>query len=225
MTEPGKPFVNPVMALAVGIAAISTGAIFARAADAPSLVIAAYRVGLATLILAPFAAWKCPGEIAGLSRSDWKSVLGAGFFLAVHFATWIASLDYTSVASSVILVETIPLWVGVLTPFVTGERPGRATLAGIGLSVALMGIGGVLLIVDRGALPIGVTPVADLPRDLARLQAGAYLSLGLIVLIATPFVRVAGSIVAFAYERDRRYVLITALVLVVMCLSVLLGRA
>jgi len=141
MTEPGKPFVNPVMALAVGIAAISTGAIFARAADAPSLVIAAYRVGLATLILAPFAAWKCPGEIAGLSRSDWKSVLGAGFFLAVHFATWIASLGYTSVASSVILVETIPLWVGVLTPFVTGERPGKATLAGIGLSFA----GGILI--------------------------------------------------------------------------------
>lgn len=141
MTEPGKPFVNPVAALAVGIAAISTGAIFARAADAPSLVIAAYRVGLATLILAPFAAWKCPGEIAGLSRADWKSVLGAGFFLAVHFATWIASLGYTSVASSVILVETIPLWVGVLTPFVTGERPGKATLAGIGLSFA----GGILI--------------------------------------------------------------------------------
>ena len=116
MTESGKPFVNPVAALAVGIAAISTGAIFARAADAPSLVIAAYRVGLATLILAPFAAWKCPGEIAGLSRSDWKSVLGAGFFLAVHFATWIASLDYTSVASSVILVETIPSGSGSLRP-------------------------------------------------------------------------------------------------------------
>jgi len=141
MTEPAKPFINPAIALALGIAAISTGAIFARAADAPSLVIAAYRVGLATLFLAPFAAWKCSKEIAGLARSDWKAVLGAGFFLAVHFATWIASLDYTSVASSVVLVETIPLWVGVLTPFVTGERPGKATLAGIGLSFA----GGILI--------------------------------------------------------------------------------
>lgn len=129
------------MALTVGIAAISTGAIFARAADAPSLVIAAYRVGLAALILVPFAWWKCSREITGLSRSDWKLVLGAGFFLAVHFATWIASLDYTSVASSVVLVETIPLWVGILTPFVTGERPGKATLAGIGLSFA----GGILI--------------------------------------------------------------------------------
>ena len=133
--------INPVIALTVGIAAISTGAIFARAADAPSLVIAAYRVGLAALILAPFAWWKCSREITGLSRSDWKLVLGAGFFLAVHFATWIASLDYTSVASSVVLVETIPLWVGILTPFVTGERPGKATLAGIGLSFA----GGILI--------------------------------------------------------------------------------
>jgi drug/metabolite transporter (DMT)-like permease len=141
MTEPGKPLINPVIALTVGIAAISTGAIFARAADAPSLVIAAYRVGLAALILAPFAWWKCSREITGLSRSDWKLVLGAGFFLAVHFATWIASLDYTSVASSVVLVETIPLWVGILTPFVTGERPGKATLAGIGLSFA----GGILI--------------------------------------------------------------------------------
>lgn len=141
MTEPGKPFINPVIALSVGIAAISTGAIFARAADAPSLAIAAYRVGLAALILAPFAWWKCSREITGLSRSDWKIVLGAGFFLAVHFATWIASLDYTSVASSVVLVETIPLWVGILTPFVTGERPGKATLAGIGLSFA----GGILI--------------------------------------------------------------------------------
>lgn len=137
----GQPLVSPILALAVGIAAISTGAIFARWAEAPALAIAAYRVGLAALILAPFAAWKCPKEIAGLGKSDWKAVLGAGFFLAVHFATWIASLDYTSVASSVILVETIPLWVGILTPFVTGERPGRATLAGIGLSFA----GGILI--------------------------------------------------------------------------------
>ena len=70
-----------------------------------------------------------------------------------------------------------------------------------------------------------MTPVSDLLHDLATLQAAAFLSLGLIVLVATPFVRVAGSVVAFALERDRRYVLITSVVLAVMCLSVLLGRA
>ena len=57
------------------------------------------------------------------------------------------------------------------------------------------------------------------------LEPAAYLSLGLIVLVATPFVRVAGSIVAFALEHDRRYVLITSAVLAVMCLSVAAGQA
>ena len=60
---------------------------------------------------------------------------------------------------------------------------------------------------------------------LGEFDPAAYLSLGLLVLIATPFVRVAGSIITFARERDRRYVLITAVVFAVMCLSVVLGRA
>jgi drug/metabolite transporter (DMT)-like permease len=173
MTGKGQPFVHPVAALTVGIAAISTGAIFARAADAPSLVIAAYRVGLAALVLAPFAAWRCREEIGALTRSDWKSVLGAGFFLAVHFATWIASLDYTSVASSVVLVETIPLWVGILTPFVTGERPGKGTLAGIALSFA----GGVLI--GAGDFAVGGRALFGDALALAGGIAGAlYIMLG-----------------------------------------------
>ena len=165
MAESGKPFLNPVLALTVGIAAISTGAIFARAAEAPSLTIAAYRVGLATLVLAPFCARKCPRELSCLHRGDWLAVLGAGFFLAVHFATWITSLQYTSVASSVVLVETIPLWVGILTPLVTGERSGKATIAGIALSFTggiLIGagdfaIGGRALLGDALALAGGVS--------------------------------------------------------------------
>ena len=101
----------------------------------------------------------------------------------------------------------------------------RVLLLGIGISVALMAVGLALVVVRAQPLPVSVTPVTDLPHDLATLQAAAYLSLGLMVLIATPFVRVAGSVVAFAREGDRRYVLITSVVLAVMCLSVLLGRA
>ena len=106
------------------------------------------------------------------------------------------------------------------------ERMVRLVLlAGIGVSVALMAVGLVLVVARAQPLPVSVTPVSALPHDLATLQAAAFLSLGLIVLIATPFVRVAGSVVAFAREGDRRYVLITSVVLAVMCLSVLLGRA
>jgi uncharacterized membrane protein len=101
----------------------------------------------------------------------------------------------------------------------------RILVVGVALAVALMAAGLVLSVVDGRGLPAHVVSLGDLPALLGSLDPAAYLSLGLIVLIATPFVRVAGSIVAFAREHDRRYVLITAVVLAVMCLGVALGRA
>lgn len=101
----------------------------------------------------------------------------------------------------------------------------RVLRAGITVSVALMAMGLVLALFDEEGMPSHVVPLADLPSLLGELDSAAYLSLGLLVLIATPFVRVAGSVVTFALERDRRYVLITAVVLAVMCLSVVLGKA
>ncbi len=106
------------------------------------------------------------------------------------------------------------------------ERTIRVVLlVGIAVSVTLMAVG-LLLCAGRGvAVPRVAVPLSALPGALSRLEPAAYLSLGLVVLIGTPFVRVAGSLVAFAVERDRRYVLLTALVLLVMCVGVLLGRA
>jgi uncharacterized membrane protein len=98
-------------------------------------------------------------------------------------------------------------------------------LCGIVVSVTLMAAGLVLGVARGAGLPRGVVPLAELPRALAALQPAAYLSLGLIVLIGTPFVRVAGSLVVFVRARDRRYVLLTAFVLLVMCLGVALGKA
>ena len=97
-------------------------------------------------------------------------------------------------------------------------------LIGIAISVALMAAGLVLAAAHGEEIPNGVVPVRELPAALAGLDAAAYLSLGLIVLVATPFVRVAGSIVAFALERERRWVAVTSVVFAVMCLSVLLGE-
>ena len=98
------------------------------------------------------------------------------------------------------------------------ERTVNVVLtAGIVVTVALLVAGLVLSIAQGQGLPTRIVPLADLPALLAELDPAAYLSLGIVVLIATPFVRVAGTIVAFARERDRRYVLVTAVVLVVMC--------
>ncbi len=131
---------NPYIALTGGVLAVSTGAIFVRLADAPALVIAAYRVGLAVLVLLPFAVWKTREELAALSGKDFGFAVLAGFFLAMHFATWISSLSYTSVANSVVLVNTTPLWVGMLTPLITREAIRKTTFVSIGISVIGGGI-------------------------------------------------------------------------------------
>lgn len=141
MDDASKPLFNPNIALMTGVLAVSTGAIFARVAEAPALVIAAYRVGLAVLILVPFSVWKARREIMALSGREIGLGLLAGLFLALHFATWISSLDYTSVANSVVLVNTNPLWVGLLTPLVTNDRIRRATVISILVSV----VGGVII--------------------------------------------------------------------------------
>ena len=140
LSDSSPPF-NPYLALIGGVFAVSTGAIFARLADANPLVIAAYRVGIAALILAPFAWWKARDELRGLSARELTLALISGFFLALHFATWISSLNYTSVANSVVLVNTNPLWVGLLTPLIAKERIKKAAILGIILSV----IGGVII--------------------------------------------------------------------------------
>jgi drug/metabolite transporter (DMT)-like permease len=139
-----KSRIHPAWTLAVGVVGISTGAIFVRLADAPALVIAAYRLGLTLLVLLPLAAWKAAPELRRLSRREVLIATLSGLFLALHFATWIASLDYTSVANSVIFVNTIPIWVGLLSPLVTHERVGRHVAIGILFSVAgsvIVGLG------------------------------------------------------------------------------------
>lgn len=98
-------------------------------------------------------------------------------------------------------------------------------LVGLLVSVAFMLAGIALGLVRHARLPGGVLSPGRLWQGLVQGEAAAYLTAGLLALIATPFVRVAGSLCAFARERDLRYVLVTAVVLAAMCLSVLLGRA
>ncbi len=126
-------------AIFFAILAVSTASIFIRKAqeEAPSLVIAAGRLTLASLALAPTALTRHRPELRGLRRSDLLLALVAGLCLALHFATWISSLEYTSIASSVVLVSTAPLWVALLSPLFLGERV--RPLALIGMLLALIG--------------------------------------------------------------------------------------
>src|SRR6185369_9167424 len=111
------------LALVIAILAVSTSSIFIRFAqeEAPSLVIAALRLTFATLLLAPIALLRHRNELTSLTRNELTLGIFAGLFLAVHFATWISSLEYTTVASSVVLVSTGPLWVALLSPVFLNE--------------------------------------------------------------------------------------------------------
>ncbi|MBN1536045.1 MAG: DMT family transporter [Anaerolineales bacterium] len=142
-TKPDHKTISPLLGLFIGILAVSTASIFVRFAqeESPSLVIAAYRLTLSSLVLAPVAFFKHRKEISRLSRRDVLLALASGFFLALHFAAWISSLEYTSVASSVVLVATIPLWVMLLSPFTIKESISRLMLLGMAIALA----GGVIV--------------------------------------------------------------------------------
>jgi len=127
----------PILVLAIALAAVSFGSIFARLADAAPLAIAAWRMGLAALVVIPVAL----AGGSGVDRMDPRHAAlaaAAGLFLALHFATWIASLDHTTIARSVLLVSTAPIWVAILQ-FVSGRGapPLRIVLA---LLLAVAGV-------------------------------------------------------------------------------------
>ena len=167
-----KPTIRPYLGLAIGIAAVSFASIFIRLAEAPSLVIAASRLTIASLILAPAVLIKSKDELRALTRQDLLLALLSGLFLGLHFATWISSLEYTSVASSVVFVSTSPMFVGLASHFLLKERVSRQMFAGIAVSV----LGG--MIVGYGDFGLGAR---ELFGDFLALAGAVTISVYLLV--------------------------------------------
>ncbi len=127
-----------VILLFIGIIAISTASIFIKLCDAPALIISTYRMALASLILMPWASYQKVWR--GWEKKDVAWLIFSGIFLSLHFASWITSLKYTSVASSVVLVTTHPIFVGIGSWVFLKERLGLNLILGIGLSVIGSGL-------------------------------------------------------------------------------------
>lgn len=175
MTEQRLRFVLP-LAILMAILAVSTASIFIRfaQAEAPSLVIAALRLTFATLLLAPIAWTRHRAELSRLTRREIVPGIFAGLFLAAHFATWISSLEYTSVASSVVFVSTGPLWVALLSPLLLNERLTRAAVIGLGIAI----VGGVLIGLSEACTWNGGLRCFDLGQALqGRAMWGNFLAL------------------------------------------------
>ncbi len=148
------------LVLVAGVFAVSTAAIFIRLAIASaglrgvgfSLFLSASRLAIASLLLLP--AWRNlkPSQ---LSPGALRYAAAAGICLAVHFATWITSLSFTSIAASTTLVTTNPVWVALLCWLWFKEKLTRLTVLGIGVAF----VGGVLIaLADTGAVSAGNNP-------------------------------------------------------------------
>lgn len=144
---------KPVLATALGILFVSTASIFIRFAqrEASSIVIACSRLVIASLVLVPINLFKNRLELKTLNRQDFFKAILAGFFLAMHFTSWINSLEYTSVASSVVLVTTTPLWVALFSPIVLKEHIRKPVILGLAISMVgsvIVGLGNACQFVD-----------------------------------------------------------------------------
>jgi len=145
-TSENQDSFKPILATALGILFVSTASIFIRFAqrEASSIVIAASRLMIASLVLVPYALLKKRSEWEALNRKEISKAALSGFFLAMHFTAWISSLEYTSVASSVVLVTTTPLWVAIFSPIVLKEEIRKPVIFGLIISMAgsvIVGLG------------------------------------------------------------------------------------
>ncbi|MEP7156141.1 MAG: DMT family transporter [Betaproteobacteria bacterium] len=129
----------PYVVLGLAVLVVSSAAIairFAQAEGVPSLAIAAWRLSIAAAILWPITLGTHAGEIRQWSREQWLLGALSGVFLALHFASWISSLAYTSVGSSLALVSTNPVWIALISWLAFREKPGRWLALGIAAAVA-----------------------------------------------------------------------------------------
>ena len=144
--------------LVVGVLAVSFSAVLIRLAEdreTPNLAIAFYRCAMAAAVLIPFALVRHRDELRDLTTRQRRLALLSGLFLAAHFASWIPSLSYTTVAASSVLVTTQPLWVAMFGRLI-GEPPSRRALAGIGIALA-----GTLVIAGGGLGGSGRALIGD----------------------------------------------------------------
>jgi drug/metabolite transporter (DMT)-like permease len=179
-----QPQRSDLLILALGVVAVSTAALFIREADAPSMIIAAYRLALASLpLLAVSGVSKLRGHhdasvdtrhAGGLSnRTKVLLTLAAGVFLALHFGFWVASVKQTSIVTSVVLVTSQPLLVGVAAIPLLHERMSRETWIGVSIAIT-----GAIVMVASDAGSGSSTLLGDLYAVLGAIFAASYLLSG-----------------------------------------------
>lgn len=194
--------------ISVGLISISSASLLIRwAEEVPSLIIATYRLSVAAVILTGISLKQ---RSILFDLSNFKELIltfSAGMALALHFIFWIESLRLTSVASSVVLVLTSPIWTAIISHFFLKESLTKSQLYGI--LIAILGIS----IIAYSGVDFGISSSkGNLLALLGGLMAGVYLSLGRILRGSKSTITYSGSVF-----------LIAALILFL--LSIISGRA
>jgi drug/metabolite transporter (DMT)-like permease len=168
-----KPIVNPYLAVLVGVFAVSFSALFVRLTTAPALIIATYRLLITFAVLGPYALLRHRRELVSLSWKQRGMAAASGVCLALHLVTWFASLRFTSIASSVVIVTTQPIFVVIGSWLFIKEKVSR--MAMMGGALALFGsviIGAADFQVGREAF------LGDLLALTAAILVSGYLLIG-----------------------------------------------
>lgn len=167
------PF-NPYIAVIIGVIAVSTSAILVKlASEAPAGIIAFYRMLFAVIMMAPLILFKYKNELKNIQKQDWLLATLSGVFLACHFILWFESLNYTSVASSVVLVSLQPVFAFIGTYLFFGERFSIAAI--ISMFITIVGS----LILGWGDFQIsGLALFGDILALLGAITVTGYFLLG-----------------------------------------------
>lgn len=172
LPEDGRPSPADATLMGIAILAVSTSGPLMAATAAPALAIAFWRNAMASGLLLPVVLTRCRSELLGLDRRERRLALLAGVLLALHFATWIPALDYTSVASATALVATQPVWAALISR-ARGVPVSRAVWIGIGVAMA-----GVLLLAGVDLQTSGRALMGDLIALAGGAFAAAYVVAG-----------------------------------------------
>jgi len=199
---------KPYLALFISIVSVSFAAILIQLSSADSLSIAFYRLLFTALLIFPFVVFfkKTREEIKKLPLKTLCIMIGIGFILAAHFAFWITSLKYTSIASSVILVTAHPILVGPVSHFFFKEKLSKINSIGIIASV----IGVIILVL--GNKQLGGQTIDTLQGNILAILGGVMAGL---YILGGRKIRKTVSVASYAFIVYS----ISALILLALCIG------
>lgn len=160
------------LAVLLGVVAVSFAAIFIRLTDASGMSVAFYRMLISAICIVPLCLIK-RRPLPDYRSPEFKLCLLSGTFLGLHFVTWTSSLKYTSVASSVTLVTTQPLFVALFARLFLNERLSRSAVAAM-----ILAFFGSVALVWQGALIDSSHLIGDMLALAGAVFASAYWVVG-----------------------------------------------